>query len=263
MNKWGDLFSMARPLSFFPTDLATDLDPLPMEDRGVYLTFMRHCWPYGGPMPIDEVEALIGKPWLSCGLLLRRRFTENDGRLSLLWMEENRAKSAAFSEMQSNKGKLGGRPSKGKKPGLSRSLTKRKPNESPRDGIGIGIGNGKGIGEGTDMEQEVHLAEVEPTFEQWWTLYAKSRDKAACQAKWRTIPHETHVAIMEHTRAYVAAQPDKLYRKDPIRYLKNEAWNDEVIDRTKPTGPTHEQRQAEVDRLIIERYGPPKDFGRP
>lgn len=153
---------MGQPLSFFPTDLATDLDPLSMEDRGVYLTFLRHGWSYGGPMPIDEVEALIGKPWLSTGLLLRRRFTENEGRLSLPWMEEKRHKATAFSEMQSAKGKLGGRPAKGKKPGKSRSLTKRKPDESPRVGNGYGNGNGLGIGEGKEKETPFDEAGISP-----------------------------------------------------------------------------------------------------
>lgn len=238
---------MGQPLSFFPTDLATDLDPLSMEDRGVYLTFLRHGWSYGGPMPIDEVEALIGKPWLSTGLLLRRRFAENDGRLSLPWMEEKRHKAAAFSEMQSAKGKLGGRPAKAKKPRLSRSLTKAKPNESPR--VGNGYGNGNGLGREEEVGMESHVAELEPTFEQWWTLYAKSRDKASCQAKWRTLPHETHVAIMEHTRAYLIAQPDKLYRKDPIRYLTKQSWTDEIVTRT-----TDRNTDADLARALAERF---------
>ncbi len=108
-----------------------------------------------------------------------------------------------------------------------------------------------GRGEGETID-----AEIEPTFSQWWTLYDKSRDKAACQAKWKTIPHETHVAIMEHTRAYLVAQPDKLYRKDPIRYLTKQSWTDEIVTKHQPT---QQDKQAELDRIAFERYGPPQN----
>lgn len=138
---------MPQPICFFPTDLATDLDPLSMDERGIYLTFVRHGWPYGGPMPTDEVEALIGKPWLSCSLLLQRRFVENDGHLTLPWMEEKRAEAAERSLAASIKGKLGGRPRKKKKLRKSRSLSTAKPQQSYPDGNGIGNGNDLGIEE--------------------------------------------------------------------------------------------------------------------
>jgi len=138
---------MKGPLSFFPNDRAKDVDPLTMEERGMYFTVMRHQWPNGGPIPMDEVDRLIEKPWLSTRDVFRRRFVETGSCISLLWVEEEREKRALFSEQQSAKGKLGGRPAKGKKLKKTHGFTEQKPGESPRVG--------KGIGRVVEQEREV------------------------------------------------------------------------------------------------------------
>lgn len=240
-------------LQFFPTDLATDLDPLGMEERGMYWTYVRQAWPYGGPMPIDEVEAVIEKPWLSTTPLFQRRFTVVDGLVTLTWLEERRAKNRAFSELQAEKGRKGGRPVKGKKLRVSRGITKQKPKQSPRDGNGIGNGNGSEDGKG-----KVYEAMVWPSFKEWWTLYDKSRDKADCEAEWNKLDQATRELAYRHTEGYVQTQPDKLYRKDPIRYLKKKGWNDELIaPSTNPKTQSDEQRKRELAAEALRRFGSP------
>lgn len=130
-------------------------------------------------MPTDEVEALIGKPWLSCSLLLQRRFVQNDGYLTLPWMEEKRAEAAERSKVASANGKLGGRPRKEKKLRKSRSLSIAKPQQSYPVGNGIGNGNGLGIEERKAAFAERCKAAIEADPERLDT-----DEKAAFYAYW-------------------------------------------------------------------------------
>ena len=234
----------APAFQFYPTDRATDLDPLSMEERGMYLTIMRHGWPYGGPMPIDEVEALIGKPWLSTGLIFRRKFSEVDGHISLLWMEEERQKQVVFRELQAKKGKLGGRPSKAKKPSLSRSLTEQKPNESPR--VGDGVGDGVG-------ELKRNTRENDERFEALWLVYERYGAKGKALAYWKALTEEDRRAVEAKAPEYVASTPGCEYRKQLEGWINpaNRLWERPIIKRvlTAPKPLTQGEARRELEKV--------------
>jgi len=77
-------------------------------------------------------------------------------------------------------------------------------------------------------------------------------DLGACRAKWTALGKDIHEAIMEHTRRYVVAQPDKLYRKDPIRYLTKRGWEDEIVESKTNGTRTNTHDPDERRRLVIE-----------
>lgn len=106
--------------------------------------------------------------------------------------------------------------------------------------------------EGEDEERvqetdRAHEAELWPTFKDWWELYAKSRNRGDCEAIWAKLDHATHEAIYRHTEEYVIAEPDKLYRKDPIRYLQKRCWMDEIVHKKSTTKTqTHADRKQQL-----------------
>lgn len=58
---------------------------------------------------------------------------------------------------------------------------------------------------------------------------------------------------MQHTRSYVAAQPDKTYRKDPLRYLSKRGWEDEIVTaKAQVNGQSTEQDYREKQRMVVE-----------
>ena len=70
-------------------------------------------------------------------------------------------------------------------------------------------------------------------FENWYNLYDKKTTKKEAIAYWkRHITKEDYVKIMAHTKQYIIDRP-KVYRKDPIRYLKNRVFEDEIISTEK------------------------------
>ena len=71
-------------------------------------------------------------------------------------------------------------------------------------------------------------------FEVWYLLYDKKVTKKQATVYWdRNITSvELINKIMNHTRMYVQ-NTDKQYRLDPLRYLRNEKFEDEIIIKEK------------------------------
>ena len=66
-------------------------------------------------------------------------------------------------------------------------------------------------------------------FGEWYHLYNKKTTKRQASTYWsKYITKHDIPKIMEHTRHYVKDR-DKVYRKDPIRYLRDKVYEDEII----------------------------------
>jgi hypothetical protein len=78
-------------------------------------------------------------------------------------------------------------------------------------------------------------------FADFWQAYGKKEDKHKCEQRWNTLSLADRQAAMAHVPRYVAATPEKKFRKNPLTYLNGRCWLDEEIpsDRTPspPTGP--------------------------
>lgn len=78
--------------------------------------------------------------------------------------------------------------------------------------------------------------EYELSFENFWRLYDKKVGKPNCEKKWYALSKSDRRAAIEYIPLYIAAQPDKQFRKNPQTFLNQKSWNDEIINRTyKPT----------------------------
>lgn len=177
---------------------------------------------------VQEAWPLVGKKFIDQG----------DGTLKNKRLEEVRARQIEVSEERSKAGKAGAIARANVKANASTNAKQRKVKEKEK------------------VEREVE-GEVEtliwPTFKDWFDMYDKRRDKDQCETEWAKLDQAMHELIYRHTEQYVKAQPDKLYRKDPIRYLKKKGWNDEVITaKTNTNGPITEDARQERRRLVVE-----------
>lgn len=82
----------------------------------------------------------------------------------------------------------------------------------------------------------VQYAEVmeQYPFETFWNAYNKMRNRGECELIWQRLSDTSKANIMQHVTKYVASTPNKKYRKDPITYLRNRSWEDEIITDTTP-----------------------------
>ena len=68
------------------------------------------------------------------------------------------------------------------------------------------------------------------TFSEFWDLYDKKVGlKEKVEKKFKATTEKDREKMIGHISDYKLSQPDKQYRKDPMTYLNNKAWNDEII----------------------------------
>ena len=82
-----------------------------------------------------------------------------------------------------------------------------------------------------DNVQYAEVMEQYP-FETFWNAYNKMRNRGECEFIWQRLSNTDKANIMQHVTKYIASTPNKKYRKDPVTYLKNRSWEDEIITDT-------------------------------
>lgn len=89
--------------------------------------------------------------------------------------------------------------------------------------------------------------EIWPTFNDFWDEYDKKvGSKPKIARKWDKLSQQTKETIMQYLPHYIKSKPDKQYRQNPLTFLNNESWNDEIIQPIQQNtgGMTNETRQA-------------------
>lgn len=115
-------------------------------------------------------------------------------------------------------------------------------------------------------EGEVENAEMMPwpTFDDFWTAYERKGNRKATEQEWAKIDQKEREAIMDHVPYYNSSKPDKQFRKDGERYLRGRVWEDEIViptniaaqkNKQSNGGQSTEERRAERERIIADRYG--------
>lgn len=82
----------------------------------------------------------------------------------------------------------------------------------------------------TEHSTKTVEAELWPTFDDFWRLYAYAKEEKKCIDLWKKKDQRTKELIMAHLKDYIPSTPDKKYRKKPYNYLKNDGHNDEIIN---------------------------------
>lgn len=83
----------------------------------------------------------------------------------------------------------------------------------------------------TVEEDAEDIATPDRGFEIFWSMYDKKVNKVASLKAWGKLRPTDHMAIMQHVEVYVESTPEKQFRKDPVNYLKDRVWEDEVVQR--------------------------------
>jgi hypothetical protein len=86
-------------------------------------------------------------------------------------------------------------------------------------------------------------------FDKWWDLYGKKTTKRQSLQYWKKhITKDLIIKITKHTKHYIKDR-DKVYRLDPVRYLKRATWEDEIISDSK------EYENYKLDTRGASRFG--------
>ena len=88
------------------------------------------------------------------------------------------------------------------------------------------------------------LQSPDNSFEIFWGVYDKKVGKEPSKRLWERLRDSDKASIMNHLDTYIEQKQDKLYRKDPVNYLKDRVWEDEVLEYKyqEPTVPNNTQQ---------------------
>lgn len=156
---------------------------------------------------------------------------------------EKGVKNIPFSEEETViEGPVKGRQKGGKKQPLLEGAESEKGGEkgvkNTPDKGGTTLKKRKEKGICANAENEA--AQKPLDFELFWEAYAKKRDRHKSSQRWATLNPDEQAAALDRVPDYVAATPDKQYRKDPLTYLNGKCWLDEDL----PTCRTGNQKPA-------------------
>jgi nucleoid DNA-binding protein len=70
-------------------------------------------------------------------------------------------------------------------------------------------------------------------FNEFWDLYDKKINPTKCKPKFLKLSDKDRKLIMEYIPKYKLSQPNKKFRKDPLTFLNNDGWLDEIITEQK------------------------------
>ena len=154
-------------------------------------------------------------------------------------LDRDNKKYLKIVERNRNNGKLGGRPKEPKEPtGLSGNPKKPKKADSGSDS--------DSVNENDSDNEQIQL------FDMFWEIYGKKVDKKACLSKFNKLKQPDIDSIFENLPAYVESTPDPTYRKNPITYLNNESWNDQIIPKGKLNGKPKNYTGPDTRQPILE-----------
>lgn len=158
----------------------------------------------------------------SCWECLGKKFIDQgDGTLKNSRLEEVRERQTEVSAARSKAGKAGALAKANAKANAPTETQQRKVKEKEKVKVEV-----EKEGEG----QKVYDAILWPDFKDFFDLYNKRCGKPSAEREWKKLSQKDREAVMEALPGYIAAKPDKTFRKDPERYLKTRAWEDEIIE---------------------------------
>ena len=101
-----------------------------------------------------------------------------------------------------------------------------------------------------ENKQKTACAEKEALFFNFWETYDKSRNKEKVKTKFFKLKNQEIEKIFETLPDYVKSTPEKKFRKDPLTYLNQKTFEDEIIANTGETGNKNKGVQARLRENI-------------
>ena len=192
---------------FYPGDWLGGTITFTRHQKGAYIDLLVAQF-NAGPLSLDDVKQILGVDFDLWEKKLEIKFKVDDqGRYfnQKLLFETEKRKSYTESRRNNIKSKHTSKHTIG-------HTTSRMENENENENSTVN---------GSKTEPE--------SFTLFWDQYDKKRSKPKALKLWSNLSLKDRTAIFDYIDPYKKAQPDKQYRKDPDVFLRNRAWEDELI----------------------------------
>jgi len=220
---------------FYPNDWLGGTMGMTFEDKGAYMELLMLQF-NRGHMTKDMIGRTVGQLWVN----IKDKFIEDEnGCFFNERLEQEKNKRKAFSESRRNNRK-----------GVNQ-YTKNKEHKSGHMTLHM---------ENENENKDLVDNNINESFEKFWNLYDKKQGRTEVNKKWRKLKEVDRQEILQHVPLYVAATPDKQYRKNAMTYLNQKTWKDEELPtRTGKDGQiirpeTQEEKDARIFMETIKDY---------
>lgn len=65
-------------------------------------------------------------------------------------------------------------------------------------------------------------------FSEFWTMYGKKVDRRKALQKWNRLSMKDRRFILDYLPRYIEATPDIQYRRNPVTFLNNRSWENDL-----------------------------------
>ena len=224
----GVLYFMAKLdfcFTFYDGDATRDMAHMNRLERGAYMDIIIQQR-QRGHLSLDDIKKILSRDFDSVwGAIEWVMKIDTGGKYFVEWLDVSIEKAKAASKKQ-------------KENVENRYQTSTKPLPNYSKNLPLEDGDGyEDVNECENVvEPEFELLQY-PTFEDFWNAYDKKRgDVSKIKIKWSKLSQSDKEAIMDYIPKYIFSQPDKQYRKDPLTFLNNKSWNDEIIEQPTANG---------------------------
>jgi uncharacterized protein YdaU (DUF1376 family) len=202
---------------------------LSLIEEAIYFRLVNYYYDTEKPIP-HETHPVIRRLRLetesaSVSVILDEFFTLKDGQWFHSRCEKEIKDFKKKAKTNKSNGAKGGRPRKDKglegNPETTQTVSENNPDITLTT-------NYKPLTTNQEPVTNKQVIKDLSRFAEFWNLYAKKNDSKKCEAKFKKLTKTQIDLIFEKLPAYVKSTPDKQYRKNPITWLNNESWNDEV-----------------------------------
>lgn len=171
-----------------------------------------------GRMPLEQMELLVG----TLSESVRKKFKiDDEEKYYSVRLEKTIHDRKTFSELQSEKGKLGAK--------------KRWGDNSPAIDRGNDPANNRNIASiSNSISNSKSNLKSKKNFEIFWKNYEPKKGKVRAHSAFTRLSQEDQKDAIDGITPYQKANPDPKYWKHPASYLNQRTWEDEI-------GPTSEK----------------------
>ncbi len=136
----------------------------------------------------------------------------------------------------------------------SLSHSNSNPNSNPNSNFNPNLeGDKKNIEEVEENKEEFkkEIIEYDNDFIEFWKIYDMDIQQDECFNQWQYIDVMNRALILKRVQNYIDST-DKDFRKEPLKYLRNKMWLDEVVKRKSGKQTTQ--------RNTIQEFKPLKTY---
>ena len=218
---------------FYPNDWLGGTMGMTFEEKGAYMELLMLQF-NRGHMTNDMIGRTVGQLWVK----IKDKFIQDlDGLFYNERLDTEKDKRKSFTD--SRKNNRNGVNQYTRKPKIkSGHVTKHTTSHMEN--------------EDRDVDKGYLVINNSIDFEIFWNLYDKREGRATVKYKWDHIDFEDQSAIIDHVPKYVAATPDKKYRKLPLTYLNQKTWLDEDLPSLPMVNGVRQKPETEADRAAHE-----------